>query len=203
MRPPAAAVSLLAAVGAGPLAAQAALHVSLGARYSSTLVHDSIVSPVDVRPAVGPALGVALGLPLEGPWRLDLVANLSTAALQRHENGGTSPVTRIWTIGVGVGLRRRLESWLTGRGAIGGLKYLSTGTVGLFSAGTGGVMPFVSLTLDAAPPPLARHGLALQVNTDLHRFITPGLRASGFTDARPVYRVAIGVRARLGTERSP
>src|SRR2546426_4925300 len=30
---------------------------SLGARYTSTMVHDSIVTPFDVRPAIAPVLG--------------------------------------------------------------------------------------------------------------------------------------------------
>jgi hypothetical protein len=188
---------LLVAGSAIRLPAQTSLHLSLGARYSSTLVHDSIVTPLDVRPAIGPALDAALGLPLSGPWRLELLADLSTASLRRYENGATIPVTRLWILGAAVGLRKPVDPWLEMRGAIGGLKYLSTSTTGLFSAGTGGVMPYASLTVDAVPPPLARRGLALELGGDVHRFLTPGLRTSGFTDPRLVYRLTLGVRADL------
>jgi hypothetical protein len=191
------ALCLLVAGSAIRLSAQATFHVSLGARYSSTLVHDSIVSPLDVRPALGPTLGISLGLPLTAPWRLELLTDVSTAALQRHESGATAPVTRIWTVGVAIGLQRQVNPWLEGRGMIGGLKYVSTTTTGLFSRGTGGVMPYGSLTFDIAPPPLARRGLAIEAGGDVHRFLTPGLRTSGFTDPRLVYRLTLGARADL------
>ncbi len=46
---------------AGPpdrLTAQASFSASLGARYTTTLVHDSIVAPFDVRIGLSPAAGL-------------------------------------------------------------------------------------------------------------------------------------------------
>jgi hypothetical protein len=186
---------LLVAGTAIRLAAQTSFHATLGARYSSTLVHDSIVMPLDVRAALAPALTGAVGLPLSGPWRLELLADVSTSPVRRHDaDGFTAPITRVWTVGVAVGLRRRLSSWLTGRGAIGGLKYLPTAAVGVFSAGSGGIIPFGSLAFDAAPESLRRRRLAVEIGGDLHRFLTPSLRDVGFTESRVVYRVTAGVR---------
>jgi len=180
------------------LAAQVSLHASLGARYSSTLVHDSIVMPLDVRPAIGPALAVSADLPLSGPWQLELLADLGTSPLQRHDaDGSTATITRLWTLGVGVGLRRQLHLWLDGRFAIGALSYLPAQSVGLFSNGSGGVIPYGSLAFDAAPAVLARHRVALELAGDLHKFLTPALRNAGFTDSRVVYRVSAGVRVEL------
>lgn len=183
-------------------AAQLSLHAALGARYSSTLVHDSIVTPLDVRPAIGPALAVSADLPLAGPWQLELLADLATSPLERHDaDGRAAEITRIWTLGIAVGLRRQLHPWLEGRCAIGALNYLPAQSVGLFSDGSGGVIPYGTLAFDAAPTALARHHLALEVAGDLHKFLTPALRNAGFTDSRVVYRISAAVRVDLGGRR--
>ena len=196
-RAPAVVLGLLLA-SARPLVGQLSLHASLAARYSSTLVHDSIVTPLDVRPAIGPALGVSADLPLSGPWQLELVADLGTSPLERHDHdGSTTEITRLWTLGLAVGLRRHLNPWLDGRFAIGALSYLPAQSVGLFNDGSGGVIPYGSLAFDAAPAALARHRLALEAAGDLHKFLTPALRSAGFTDARVVYRISAGVRVGL------
>jgi hypothetical protein len=189
--------AILSLLVASPLvaAAQVSLHVGLGARYSSNLVHDSIVTPLDVRPAIGPALALSADLPLAGPWQLELLADLGTSPLERHDaDGSTAEITRLWALGLAVGLRRQLHPWLDGRLAIGALSYLPAHAVGLFSAGSGGVLPYGTLAFDAAPQALARHHLALEVAGDLHKFLTPALRNAGFTDSRVVYRISAGVR---------
>ena len=191
-------VLLLSAGAAVRLPAQTSIHVTVSARYSSTLVHDSIVTPLDVRADLAPALTGAFDLPLDGPWKLELLADVATSPVRRHDAGGaTTSITRVWTIGLGVGLRRRLEPWLEARAAGGALKYLPTAAVGLFRDGGGGVIPYGSLALDAAPAITARHRIALELAGDLHRFLTPALRSAGFIDSRVVYRIALGVRADL------
>ena len=188
---------LLLSVGAtARLPAQASFHASFGARYTSTLVHDSIVTPLDVRAELAPALTVALDLPLDRPWTLELLADLSTSPVRRHDAGGaTTPITRVWTLGVGVGLRRQLEPWLSGRAAVGALKYFPTTSAGLFRDGGGGLIPYGSLVFDVAPAAVARHRVALELGADLHRFLTAALRNEGFTDSRVVYRITLGLRA--------
>ncbi|HKE89040.1 MAG TPA: hypothetical protein VKB45_01805, partial [Gemmatimonadales bacterium] len=143
-------------------------------------------------------LALSADLPLSGPWQLELLADLSTSPLERHDqDGSTATITRLWTLGLGVGLRRHLHPWLDGRFAIGALNYLPAQSVGLFSDGSGGVIPFGSLAFDAAPALLARHRLALELAGDLHKFLTPALRRAGFTESRVVYRISAGVRVDL------
>jgi hypothetical protein len=190
-------VLLAACANAVDLRAQTSIHATVGARYSSALVHDSIVTPLNVRADVGPMLTGSVALPLSGPWKLELLADLSTGSLRRHDAGGaTTTITRLWTLGIAVGLRRQLEPWLQGRVAVGGLKYLPAGTVGMFSAGSG-VIPYGSVAFDAAPAVLARRRLAVELGADLHRFLTPALRTAGFTDAQVVYRLNAGLRVDL------
>ena len=198
LRAPIVVCVLLPILWPASLVAQISVHAGLEARYSSTLVHDSIVTPLDVRPAIGPALALSADLPLSGPWQLELLADLSTSPLERHDqDGSTATITRLWILGLGVGLRRHLHPWLDGRFAIGALNYLPAQSVGLFSDGSGGVIPFGSLAFDAAPAPLARHRLALELAGDLHKFLTPALRRAGFTESRVVYRISAGVRVDL------
>lgn len=195
-------IALGCAVLASRLAAQGSIHVSLGARYTSTLVHDSIVTALDVRPDVAPALAGALTLPLEGPWRFELQVDVSTSPVRRRDaDGFTTAITRLWTLGASIGMRRRLTTWLEGRAAVGVLKHLPAQPVGLFAQGGGTIAPFAAATFTLAPPPLARYGVAFEITGDGHRFQTPALREAGFTTSRLVYRLMAGLRARVWAAR--
>ena len=180
------------------LTAQVSVSASLGARYTSTLVHDSIVAPFDVRASIAPAFAATVGLPLNAPWHLEVALDLSTGAVRRHDTGGsTAPITHLTTLGVTVGLGRQLRPWLVGRVAVGGLKYLPSESIGLFRDGSGGVMPYGRAGVDVAPPVATRHHVALQLTGDVHRLLTPALRNDGFVESRAVYRVSVAVRADL------
>jgi hypothetical protein len=191
--------SLLALCPTILLQAQVVIHTAVAARYTSTLVHDSIVAPLDVRADIAPSLTAGAELPLTGPWRLDLLVDVSTSPVRRHlADGSSAPITRLWMLEVGIGLRRQLEPWLAGRLAVGALKYLPASSIGLFRDGVS-ITPYGALAFDIAPPPPhgAPHGLALEVAGDVHRFLTPALRNDGFVDPRLVYRLSAGVRVDL------
>ncbi|HTR21933.1 MAG TPA: hypothetical protein VMH88_13865 [Gemmatimonadales bacterium] len=191
------AALLLASPGPRRLTAQVSVSFTAGARYTTTLVHDSIVTLLDVRPALAPALSANVGFPLSGPWRVEAMVDVSSSQLQLHDagaGGGTTDMARLTTLGFGVGLRRRFQPWLAGRFSIGGLAYLPAGDLGLFRDGTGGPAPFGQVAVDFAPAEIARHHLALEAQGDLHKFITPALKADGFTDSRMVYRLALVIR---------
>lgn len=188
---------ILVACWISPLAGQVSLSLSAGVRYTTSLVHDSIVTPLDLRPALAPAVSGIVGFPLSGPWRVEAVVDVSTSQLQLHEAGAagsSTDVTRLTTLGFGVGVRRRFQPWLAGRFSVGGLAYLPAGDIGLFRDGTGGPAPFGQITINLAPTAMARRRLSFEVQGDLHRFITPALKADGFTDSRVVYRLAFALR---------
>ena len=189
--------SLLALCPTIPLQGQVVIHTAVAARYTSTLVHDSIVAPLDVRADIAPSLTAGAELPLTGPWRLDLLVDVSTSPVRRHlADGSSAPITRLWMLEVGIGLRRQLEPWLTGRLAVGALKYLPASSIGLFRDGVS-ITPYGALAFDIAPSHGAPRGLALEVAGDVHRFLTPALRNDGFVDPRLVYRLSAGVRVDL------
>src|SRR6202165_4652098 len=70
------------------LSAQVSFHFSLGARYSSTLVHDSIVNPIDVRPTIAPTVLLTVRDKLHGPWSADATLDVSPSGFCRPEGGG-------------------------------------------------------------------------------------------------------------------
>ena len=191
----AAGVVTLAALGVTVRAsAQIRVDITAGARYTTRLVHDVIVTPFDVRAAVAPALAVSASLPLDPPWRLAGVLDLSESTVGRYDaGGGTAPITGVTTVTLGLGLARPLKPWLDGRVALGVIKYFPAQRTGLFQDG-GPFFPFGQLAFDAAPPFAARLGLALELRYDIHKFTTPALRDEGFTASRVIHRVALGIR---------
>ncbi len=189
---------------AARLSAQVSLHAAAGLRYTSTLVHDSIVSPFDVRPSLAPELAVSATTRLDGPWSAGAMLDFSWSRLERHEaDGTTADLGGLSTLALTVELVRRFPFGLDAEAAIGGLKYLPGSESGIFGQGAGGVMPLGALGLSYAPPLGARHGLALRARYDVHRFLTPALRNEGFAAGAFVHRLMLGVRWRFGGERPP
>jgi len=190
------ALLLLAAGPSGRLDAQISVRFGLGGRYSTALVQDSIVVPIDLRPSIAPALQLSVRDELRGPWTADATIDLSAAKLKREESGATSDAGSFTAIALTLGLRRELHAGVAGRLGFGGLIY-SADKSGVFQRGGGGVVPLVSLGGSYAPSFAARHRLELGLQYDVHRFITPALRATGFPRPRPVHRLAVTVSGRL------
>lgn len=201
---PVAAVVAVCAAGMGPaeLGAQVSLQATLGVRYTSSLVRDSIVEVLSVRPDLAPTLVGTVGLPLRGAWRLELLMDVSTSPVRQHDASGSAlAITRLWMLAAAMGLRRQVLPWLSGQGAIGAMKYVPTKSVGLFAQGGGSLAPFASLSFSLAPPAVRGLGVAVELAGDVSRFQTPALRNGGFAAPRLVYRLMAGVRARMGTIR--
>ena len=191
-----AALVLLSAAPLPSASSQASIHVALGARYSTPLVQDSIVSPIAVRPALGPLVLVTGALPLERGWTAEAVVHAGWAALHRDEAGApATALGTVRTIGAEVSLRRRLTAWgLAGRMGIGALKYFAERT-GIFRDGAPPPSPLWSAGLRYDPP--TAHGFAVEARYDLHGLITPALRGVGFTSPRVVHRAALLVSLRV------
>lgn len=188
-------VLLLTATPPDRLSAQLSLQPSFGIRYTSTLVHDAIVAPLDVRPAIAPVLALAAAAPLQGKWSAEATADVSWSTVERHEQGATVELGTLTALALQLGVRRQLASRLSGRVSIGALKYFASDRIGMFREGTG-VFPLGGAALSYGLPLsfALRWGVGLEARYDLHQFITAALRAQGFTSSRTVHRVAIGVR---------
>jgi hypothetical protein len=187
---------LLTAAPPRRLLAQVSLKPSVGLRYTSTLVHDSIVAPFDVRPALAPVVALALATPLEPGWTFEAALDFSTAGLERHDaDGRTAGLGRVSTFTFTVGVRRRFGGGFTAAVGAGGIKDVPAEATGIFRAGASPVAALVALSIDYALPLAPRAGLALEARYDVHGFTTPALRAEGFASSRLVHRVALGLRA--------
>ena len=186
------------------LPAQVSVHLSAGARYTTTLVSDSIITKFSVRPAIAPALALTVGTPIDttGKWTVEAIVDWSHSDMIRHDaDGSTQAIGGLGTLAFSVGMRRNLLAWLSARASVGGLKYLPASKTGIFGLDSGAIFALGGIAVEAAPPFGARWGLAFETRADLHQFITPALRAEGFQDSRRVARVALGVRAGLGAAR--
>lgn len=186
-----AALALLA-VWPSVVDAQVSFHVSVGARYTSTMVHDSIGVPVDVRPALAPALLVIVRQELGPGWSVDGTIDVTPSGLRRHEPGGTFEAGAFTAIAFSVGLRRQIARGLSASAALGALKYAAAER-GLFREGSG-LFPIGTLAATFAPSFGASRRLAVETRYDIHRFITAAMRTQGFRQSRPVHRVALLVR---------
>jgi len=184
---------------AGDLPAQLLVRAALGARYTSTLVHDSIVTPFDVRPALAPALAVTAATPVGERWTAQATLDFSSSTLERHDvGGGTTGLGRVSTLAFTVGLRRPLAAGFAASLGVGGLKYFPANATGIFRQGSGAIAGLGAITVEYAPAAGARYGLGVQARYDAHRFITPALQSEGFDSPRLVHRVSLAVRAGWG-----
>ena len=181
------------------LPAQVSFHVALGARYSSKLVHDSIVTPFDLRPALAPALLLSVRDELRPGWSADATLDVSPSGLRRHEGSGSFDAGSFTALAFTVGLRRQFAAGVSARLGVGGMRYAASQT-GVFREGSGGIFPLGTVaTTYTLPFPFARkYQLEVEARYDIHQFITPALRTEGFTASRPVHRAAILVRMGWG-----
>jgi len=130
------------------LPAQVSVHLSVGARYTTTLVRDSIVTNFSVRPAIAPALALTVGTPIDttGKWTVEAILDWSHSDMIRHDaDGSTQAIGGLGTLAFSVGMRRNLLPWLSARAFVGGLKYLPASKTGIFSLGSGSLSPLAGL----------------------------------------------------------
>jgi len=172
------------------------VRASLGARFSTALVKDSIVVPIHLKPGIAPALLLSVRDEFHGPYTGDLTIDLSPTTLKREESGTSADAGSVTTVAFTLGLRRELHAGVAARLGVGGLMYMTDNT-GVFQQGEGGVFPLVALGASYAPSFGAKHRLEVVLNYDVHRFMTPALRTTGFPNPRPVHRLALTASARL------
>jgi hypothetical protein len=176
--------------------AQFSLQASAGVRYATRLVHDSIVTPFDVQPALAPAVTLTGIAPLQHGWAAQVALDYTRGNLERHDaDGSRTDIGTVGTLGLTVGLTHRLRSGLLLTFAAGGVTYLPSDKTGLFRSGSGAIKPIGSVAI-ARPLPFGAHQhLALELRYDLHGFTTPALRDEGFTSGTAVHRVTLSLRA--------
>lgn len=187
-----AATALLTVYPSNRLTAQVSFHLAVGARYSSTLVHDSIVTPIDLRPALAPAIMLSVRDELRPRWSVDATLDVAPSGLKRHESGGSFDAGSFTAFALTIGLRHEVATGVSVRLGVGGLKYAAD-EAGVFRQGSGGFFPVAALA--ATYTPFRR--LGIEARYDVHRFSTPALRSVGFIGPQPAHRFAVVISARV------
>ncbi|MGH7646020.1 MAG: hypothetical protein ACREMR_10605, partial [Gemmatimonadales bacterium] len=181
------------------LSAQTSVHLSAGARTSSTLVHDSIgADRIEAGLGIGPAFSLSVGTPLDERWDVEALLDFSTNAVEPSFDGATTDLGNVGTLAFAVVVRRAIAGPLTAQAGIGGLTYLPATERGIFRDGAGSLSPLAMLGATCVLPiggAGRRYDLAVEARYDFHRFTTPALAAEGFDGPRSVHRVAVAVRA--------
>jgi hypothetical protein len=187
------AVLLLVLAAAWPsdrLAAQFSVHLGAGARYGTPLIRDSIVVPIELRPAIAPALLLSVHDDLRGRWTVDATLDVTPTPLRRFESGTTFDAGSVTTLAFTVGVRRKFRTGITARFAVGGLAYAGSKD-GPFRDGSG-LMP-----VGGVAGSYEIRGFAVELHYDVHRFITRALQDMRFNNPRVVHRVALTVHRRV------
>lgn len=187
-----AATALLTVYPSNRLTAQVSFHFAVGVRYSSTMVHDSIVTPIDLRPALAPAIMLSVRDELRPRWSVDATLDVAPSGLKRHESGGSFDAGSFTAFALTIGLRHEVATGVSVRLGVGGLKYAAD-EAGVFRQGSGGFFPVAALA--ATYTPFRR--LGIEARYDVHRFSTPALRSVGFIGPQPAHRFAVVISARV------
>ncbi len=164
-------------------------------------MHDEIVRPIALQSTIGPAVALALRTPAQRGWGGEAAIDIGLTELRREEDGTRVGLGALTTVAVSVAVRREWPGGVAARVGAGGLLYRPERDAGVFGRGAGGMFPLGVAAVSWRLPWATPYALAVEARYDAHRFITPALRAAGFTDGRVVHRLAVGLAAGLGGRR--
>lgn len=183
--------------------AQLAIGVRFGVVGSSSLVRDSIVSSITVRPEIAPFAGLRVDRPLSE--RVGVAGELTVSRSDlTSRSDTTTTITALTVWAPAVALRASASRWLTAEARLGAVIYRPSARAGtLFSDGAP-LTPFIGLGVTAQRS-LGKWIAALVLHYDLHRFTTTTLQNRGFVGETVVHRVGAGLSfsRRLGSHATP
>lgn len=174
-----------------PAPAQIQVAGRLGATWSSVLITDEIVAPIEVKSGIAPTLSLSASIPSGPRYRLGLETVLSTGSVHASENGVKTDLGSLRTAALlftAEGpLMVRGFYW---RGGVGLLKYLPSDKEGLFRDG-GPTRLTGNLTAEYRKALRSGWELSGGVRYGYHQFITQTLESRGFSRAQVVHRVGL------------
>lgn len=175
------------------LSGQVQWTAQVGAAWSSPLVSDAIVSPVDLAPNVAPALLLGASIPSDAKGRrVGLEALLTSGSFVARENGGSTDLGTLRTATVTLAVTGPLVPSLRWRAALGFISYLPADRTGIFQDGAPTrVLGGLGIEYRRAWKP--GWTLVGSLRWDFHRFTTPHLQSQGFTGAQDVHRITLTV----------
>jgi hypothetical protein len=182
---------------AGPpdrLTAQVTWSGQLGATLTSTMVTDQVSGSIKVAPTIAPTLILGATFPLKTKTPVDasLEFQVTTATLQRDEDGAKTDLASMRTFALTAGIGGRIIGPVRYRAAAGFISYLTTEQESIFQDGnpTRAVGQLGVEYQRPLSPTLTMTGV---VRYDVHGFTTKQLETSGYTGTQIVHRVMVGV----------
>lgn len=184
------AVALLTAGVDAQAQLSAQLHV--GAVYTSSLVRDSILHRITLRPDIGPHAAGTVGWQLTPRWRVDGDISVGHAGLTTREAGKAREINSLTTLAATVGGTASLISTLDARAGLGLIHHIPAEAKGVFLHGS------TTHLLGAAAVSYYRPvhdgwAVGAELRYELHTFSSPALRARGFVGERTVHRLGVGL----------
>ncbi len=178
-----------------PVAAQTRVAAGVGGTWSSTLVTDQIVNPVNVRASLAPTLSLEATIPSGPRYRVGIAAAITLGSVHAEENGVTTDLGGLRTgsiqlIAEGPAMLRHLY-W---RAGVGLLAYWPGRKEGLFLQG-GPTRLMGSFGLDYRLPWRDGWEWTASARYAYHRFTTAQLQSRGFSQAQDVHRLGLQVGA--------
>ena len=176
----------------GHLEAQGRYALSLGATWSSSLVHDRIVGPLRLQPSLAPTLTLAASWPVSRILRAGPELSLASAGLRLKESGSSSDAGTLRSLTLRLGVEGPVTRGLWWRLDAGLVKYLPTEDTGIFQLG-GPRRWLVGLGAEYRRRWNPRWQWFAGLRYDYHKFTTDELLVRGFRGTQDVHRVMLSI----------
>jgi hypothetical protein len=189
---PALASTLASALAPTSLAAQTRFTAAFGATASTRLLHDQIVTGIDVQPRLAPTLNLRAGKELSPEYGVNAELGITTGGLSVRENGVSRDLGSIRTVSLTGGADGRFLLGTRWRVGVGVLKYFPSRHEGIFrQGGPAAILGGVGVDYRWS----VHHQLEIVVGTryDYHRFTTAELKTRGFFRTENVHRLAVSL----------
>lgn len=161
-----------------------------GVQYTSTLLEDDILDPIDVRGGLGPVLTVGVARPVGRQASAGLEASFALTPLEAREEGLTRDLGTVRTLSALANLSGRISGPLGWRAGLGVVAYLGGSDAGIFQDGNPTRL-LVGGGLDYRRAAFTGWDLMISARYDHHRFTTETLDRRGFANAHGVHRVSL------------
>lgn len=187
------AAALVAAAAVVPRSARAqtGYYARVGAQYTSTLLEDRIVEPIEVRAGLGPAVAAGVTHGVGAGATIGLEGTLALTPLEADEAGLTRDLGSVSTFSALANLAGPISTALEWRVGFGLISYLGGSDAGIFDDGYPTRL-LAGVGLDYRLPAFTRWDLMISARYDQHRFMTDALERRGFAGGQGVHRLSLG-----------
>lgn len=185
-------IALAGLLTAGPAsaAAQTDYYARAGLQYSSPLLKDQVIEPIEVRAGLAPMVAAGISVPMGAGTNVGVEGGLALTSLEAEDDLATRDLGSVTALSALLNLSGRVNGPLGWRAGLGVITYTG-GDAGIFSDG-GATQLLIGGGLDYRRPAFTGWDLMISARYDHHRFSTNELESRGFSGAQGVHRVSLG-----------